>query len=130
MPKYLLLLVALLWTSIVSYFCLVQSNDLPVINIQNLDKYIHVFFHFVFTFVWFLFLYKHLKIGSIFRPLLTSFLLSFVFGIIIEILQGLVTTTRSADVMDGVANVTGATLAVVLVIICSKYNILNIILKN
>lgn len=130
MPKYLLLLVALLWTSIVSYFCLVQSSDLPVINIQNLDKCIHVFFHFVFTFVWFLFLYKQLKLDSIFKPLLTSFLLSFVFGIIIEMLQGLVTTTRSADVMDGVANVTGATLAVVLVIICSKYNILNMILKN
>ena len=128
MPKYLLFLVALLWTGIVSYFCLVNSNEIPVINIPNLDKCIHTFFHLVFTFVWFLFFYKQLKLDSIFKPLLISFLLSFLFGIGIEILQGLITTTRSADVLDGVANLIGALLAVSLVVVCDKYNILKRIL--
>ena len=128
MPKYLLFLVALLWTGIVTYFCLIQSSDVPVINIPNLDKCIHAFFHFVFTFVWFLFFYKQLKLDSVFKPLLISFLLSFLFGIGIEILQGLITTTRSADVLDGVANLIGALLAVSLVVVCDKYNILKRIL--
>mgnify|MGYP003606699734 CR=1 FL=1 len=127
-PKFLLFTVALLWTGIVAYLCLIQSSDIPVINIPNLDKCIHTFFHLVFTFVWFLFFYKQLKLDSVFKPLLISFLLSFLFGIGIEILQGLITTTRSADVLDGVANLIGALLAVSLVVVCDKYNILKRIL--
>lgn len=129
-PKYLLFLAALLWTGIVAYFCLVQSSDLPVIDIPNLDKYIHVFFHFVLTFVWFLFLSKQLKFQKVFKPILFSVMLSFVFGIGIEILQELVTTTRHADVWDVAANLTGASLAVFTVLLCCKYNVLNTILKN
>ena len=128
MPTFLLFTVALLWTGIVAYLCLIQSSDIPVINIPNLDKCIHTFFHLVFTFVWFLFFYKQLKLDSVFKPLLISFLLSFLFGIGIEILQGLITTTRSADVLDGVANLIGALLAVSLVVVCDKYNILKRIL--
>jgi VanZ family protein len=127
-PKYLLFFVALLWTGIVSYFCLIQSSDIPVINIPNLDKCIHAFFHFVFTFVWFLFFYKQLKLESIFKPLFISFVLSFVFGIGIEILQGLLTTTRQADILDVAANTAGAMMAVFSAVICYKYNILKRIL--
>lgn len=130
MPKDLFFLVALLWTAIVSYLCLVQSSELPIITIPNIDKWIHTFFHFVFTFVWFLFFRKHSKLDSIFKPLLISILFSFLFGIVIEILQGLETTTRSADVLDVVANLAGAILAVFTVIICDKYDILKIILKE
>ncbi|REH00206.1 VanZ like protein [Flavobacterium aquicola] len=129
-PKYFLLIAALLWTGIVAYFCLVQSSDLPTVNIPNLDKCIHAFFHFVFTFLWFLFFYKQLKSDSIFRPLLISFLFSFVFGAGIEILQGIITTTRSADVLDAVANLVGAAMSVFTVVICYKNNVLNIVLKN
>lgn len=123
-PKYLIFLIALFWTVLVTYTCLVQSSDVPVINIRNLDKYIHVFFHFVFTFVWFLFFRKQFKFRNTFKPLLIAFLLSIVFGIIIEILQGLVTTTRSAEGLDFLANLIGATLAFFTVIICYKYKIL------
>ncbi|OOG74676.1 VanZ family protein [Flavobacterium sp. A45] len=130
MPKYLLFLVALLWTGIVSYFCLVNSNEIPVINIPNLDKCIHTFFHLVFTFVWFLFFNKHLQIDSIVKPLVYSVVFSFVFGIIIEILQNLITTSRNADVFDIVANSVGTILAVFVIVICNKFNILNLILKK
>jgi VanZ family protein len=129
-PKHWLFLVALLWTGIVTYFCLIRSSDIPVVNIPNLDKCIHAFFHFVFTFVWFLFFRKHLKLESVFKPLLISFVFSFVIGIAIEILQGLLTTTRQADVLDGAANLFGALLSVFTILICIRYNILNSILKN
>ena len=129
-PKYLLFLVALVWTGIIIYFCLIKASDLPVVNIPNLDKCIHAFFHFVFTFVWFLFFSKQLIFDNRYKPLLISFLFSFVFGIGIEILQEVLTTTRHADVLDVLANLTGATLAVFTVSICNKYNILNSILKK
>jgi VanZ family protein len=129
-PKYLLFLVALFWTGIVSYFCLVSSSDIPTIDIPNLDKCIHTFFHLVFTFVWFLFFSKQLQNDTIFKPLMYSVVLSVVFGITIEILQNLITTTRSADVLDIVANMVGSTLAIFVIVILNKSNILNSILKK
>jgi len=128
-PKYLLLSAALLWTGVVSYFCLVNSNEIPVINIPNLDKCVHAFFHLVFTFVWFLFFSKQLQNDTIIKPLIFSVVFSFVFGITIEILQSLVTTTRSADIFDVAANAIGALVAVFVVVVCDKFKILNSIVK-
>ena len=130
MPKYLLFVAALLWTGVIAYFCLVKSSELPIVNIPNIDKCVHAFFHFVFTFVWFSFFRKQLKYDTVFKPLLYSLLFSFVFGIVIEILQELVTTTRHADILDVLANLTGAILAMFAIRICNKFNILNVILKS
>lgn len=113
-----------------SYLCLVSSNKIPVINIPDLDKCIHTFFHLVFTFVWFLFFSKQLQVDTISKPLLFSVAFSFAFGIIIEILQNIVTTTRNADAFDIVANMVGTILAVFVVVICDKTKILNLILKK
>ncbi|MFT7334712.1 MAG: VanZ family protein [Porticoccaceae bacterium] len=117
MLKQLIFLAALLWTGIVLTLCLVQSNSLPVVKIVNLDKYVHAFFHFVFTSLWFLFFIGSTQNKNIFRPLLIAFMLSVFFGIIIEILQGLYTTTRREDILDVAANVFGATLAVFTIVI-------------
>jgi len=55
--------------------------------------------------------------SSIYKGLLISFMLSVFFGIAIEILQGQYTTTRKEDVLDVLANVSGATLAVFMILI-------------
>jgi VanZ family protein len=115
--KQLFFWAAVLWTGIVFTLCLVQSNSLPVINIVNLDKFIHAFFHFVFTSLWFLFLISHTEKKKVFMPLMTSFVLSVFFGIAIEVLQGLYTTTRKEDILDILANISGATLAVFVIVI-------------
>lgn len=120
MLKQLFFLAAVLWTGIVLTLCLVQSNSLPVIKIVNLDKYIHAFFHFVFTSLWFLFFISHTEKKNILMPLMIAFMLSVFFGIAIEILQGLYTTTRREDILDVAANVSGATLAVFTIIIYYK----------
>ncbi|MGO4817527.1 VanZ family protein [Flavobacterium sp. W22_SRS_FP1] len=112
MLKQLFFWAALLWTGIVFTLSLVQSNSLPVINIVNLDKYVHAFFHYVFTSLWFLFLISHSQNKRIFVPLMIAFTLSVFFGIAIEVLQGLYTTTRREDILDVAANVFGATLAI------------------
>jgi VanZ family protein len=108
---------AVLWTGIVFTLSLVQSNSLPVINIVNLDKYIHAFFHYIFTSLWFLFLISHSQSKRIFAPLMTAFTLSVFFGIAIEVLQGLYTTTRREDILDVAANVFGATLAIFTIVV-------------
>ncbi|TRX38628.1 hypothetical protein FNW52_00850 [Flavobacterium sp. ZT3R18] len=130
MPKYLLFIIALFWTGVVAYFCLVESNKLPTIQIPNVDKCIHTFFHFVFTLVWFLFLRKQLQHNDVIKPLLYSFLLSLFFGIGIEIMQQLCTTTRLGDFLDFIANAIGAILALFTVVLCNRFNVLNSILKK
>ncbi|HEY4617769.1 MAG TPA: VanZ family protein [Flavobacterium sp.] len=116
MLKQILFWAAVLWTGIVFTLCLVQSNSLPVISIANLDKYIHAFFHFVFTALWFLFLISHSEKKNIFMPLMIAFMLSVFFGVAIEVLQGLYTTTRREDALDVAANISGATLAVFMIV--------------
>ncbi len=110
MPKLVLFCLALAWTCIIAFFCLIQASDIPSVNIpiSNLDKIVHAFFHFVFSSLWFMFFQKQFKEAKYLRLLIISVLLSVFYGIIIEILQGVLTTTRNADVFDVFANVSGA----------------------
>lgn len=50
-------------------------------------------------------------------PLMVAFMFSVFCGIAIEVLQGLYTATRREDVLDVAANVSGATLAVLGIVI-------------
>jgi VanZ family protein len=118
--KQLFFLAAVIWTGIVFTLCLVQSESLPIVNIENLDKFVHAFFHFVFTSLWFLFLISHTTDKKIFMPLMIAFMLSVFFGIAIEVLQGLYTTTRKEDALDVAANISGATLAVFSIVMYYK----------
>jgi VanZ family protein len=119
-PKQLFFWGALFWAGIITFFCLVQLNNVPLGEVTNIDKYVHAFFHFVFTVLWFLFFKKHMKNRSIYKPLMFSFMLSIFFGIGIEILQELYTATRKADVFDVLANMTGAGLSVVVILLLRK----------
>lgn len=96
---------------------MVQLNNVPLGTVSNLDKLVHAFFHFVLTFFCFLFLKSHAKDPNSLKPLIASFIFSVFFGIGIEIAQELFTTTRHAEVFDVLANLSGATLTVVVVIL-------------
>jgi VanZ family protein len=111
---------ALLWTGVVLFLCLVQSDKLPTVNIENLDKVVHAFFHFVFTSLWILFFKTQIKNSNSYKPYVISFLFSVLFGVTIEILQGQYTTTRKEDALDVLANMAGAALAVFLLVIYFK----------
>ena len=124
MRKQFFLSLALFWTGVITFFCLIKSSDIPQVNIENLDKVIHTFFHFVFTSLWYLFFKKHIKSSFNIKPLGFSIVLSIVFGIVIEILQEFCTTTRTADVNDVLANLTGAILAIAFVTLVNKFKIL------
>ncbi len=111
MLKNLFFWVALCWTGVVLFFCLAPSNDIPAVNIPNLDKLVHAFFHFVFTILWFLFFKKQVKKKNQLKLLVAVVLFSFLFGIGIEILQDQFATSRSGDFLDVLANFFGAIIA-------------------
>ena len=122
MRNQLYFLLALFWTGIITFFCLVQLNNVPFKSVSNIDKLVHIFFHFVFTTLWFLYLQKQLNSINNSKPLVISFLLSVFFGISIEIAQELFTKTRHADIFDVLANSSGAIIAIFGIIFISKYN--------
>lgn len=121
MLKKLYFLAALFWTGIICFFCLEKASSLPSVSFPNLDKIVHAFFHFVFTLLWFLCFKDQLKTQNTKRVLAFTFGFSVLFGIGIEILQQIATTTRRADVFDVLANMTGAAIAVLVLILFEKF---------
>jgi len=123
--KQLFFWIALLWTFVIVFFCLIKASNIPDVSmsIPNLDKIVHAFFHFSFTILWFLFFKKHYKEANSNKLLIITVLLSISFGIAIEILQELFTTTRKADVFDVLANFSGAMLASGLLLYLKKTEI-------
>jgi VanZ family protein len=111
--KEILLVLALFWTAIILFFCLIKSSNVPVIRIPNLDKLVHAFFHFMFTGLWVLYFKKQFTKTKFQKVMWFSFGFSVVFGIMIEIAQSLFTITRNGDVLDVLANTTGAVIAVI-----------------
>ncbi len=112
MPKYFFFGLAIVWTGLIVFVCLIKSSDVPSINIVGIDKVVHFVMHLSFTSLWGMAFFKSNFFDSVTKVLVFSFLLSFVFGLLIEFAQGFLTTTRSADVSDILANVLGAFLAI------------------
>jgi VanZ family protein len=118
--KNLFFWIAFSWTLVVAYFCLVPSSDIPSVSIPHLDKLAHSFFHFVFTILWFLFFKKQVKKRNQTKLLVGSVIFSLFFGIVIEVLQVRLTTTRNGDFFDVLANLSGALSAFVFVLIAKQ----------
>ena len=104
------------------FLSLENAKNIPVINIAYLDKVIHAVFHFVFTILWFLYLKKKFISSNNVRLLFFTLIGSFVLGIVIELLQQSYTTTRNGDVFDILANLFGAFLAAVSIILVNAIN--------
>jgi VanZ family protein len=111
------------WAGIIAFFCLVDSSEIPKVNIsiENLDKLVHIFFHFVLTTLLYLFFKKLFNSDNKIKPVVISIIISLFFGIIIEILQESLTITRHADLFDVLANLFGAVLSVLTIIVLNKF---------
>ena len=107
------------WTILIAVLCLVKFTDLPSFGVSGADKYVHFTFHFVFTILCGFYLWAKLneitisKIGRV-------VILSFCYGILIEILQEIYTKTRHADIFDVLANATGALVALVFFVLIKR----------
>ena len=118
--KGIIQLLTIFWTGLVTYLCLATPESLPSVTVFKFDKLGHLTFHFGITLLWFLFWKTTFKNENKYA-LLKAFLFSFFFGIIIEIFQGTLTISRSADFEDVIANTTGALIAVVFIFSYTKY---------
>jgi len=100
------LAIALFITLLVAFLSLASLRGVASINISNSDKIGHTIAYFTLSLSWFYVFKDNSK-----KRIITLFLL-IIYGIVLEILQGTLTTYRTADFYDFIANTTGVLLAV------------------
>src|SRR5688572_26984177 len=107
-----LLFIALSYSCIISVLFLMPSPDVPKIHISGADKIVHCVIYFVLINIWLLYFYKKMdyRFNSKWILILLSSIL--LYGIIIEIFQGLFTPLRTADIFDVAANFIGSLLGI------------------
>ena len=115
------LLLAIIWTVLITVASLVSSSAIPKVNLLWNDKIVHFLFYFFFVVFWSFALHKNFYLKK-YSFIIVVF--AIVYGIIIEVLQGLLTTTREPDLYDVFANSLGAIIGY-LGFYCVKYKFFN-----
>ena len=114
MLKKLLFLISTAYTITLGTVCLIKINKLPEIGVYFADKIFHFLTYTVLTFLWFGSFFYTLKFEKN-KALVYAALFSILFGIIIEVLQGVLTTFRTPDIYDVIANLVGVFLTVIII---------------
>jgi VanZ family protein len=107
---------AILWTLGILLACLIPGKEVPDIHIPLADKWVHFIIFAGFSFLWLCtFIRATAKKGML------IFILSVLLGYAVELLQDSgITTGRSYDVYDIVADAIGGALGVLLFFIWRK----------
>ncbi|WP_378185694.1 VanZ family protein [Aquimarina sp. W85] len=104
-------------TSVLTYLSLGTISS-PISSLSNSDKIGHAIAYFVFTCIWFAFLYFSKKLKySFLKSILYSAMICFGYGVLMEIAQGIFTTYRYVELFDVLANTSGIVIAVLFVFV-------------
>jgi VanZ family protein len=98
------LYIAVFFTTAIIVGSLISMNNVALPDANISDKSIHSFAYLLLTLSWLLALKS--KLNKLKHSILICSLV-FVYGIIIEVLQGVLTNYRQADFLDAVANFVG-----------------------
>ncbi|MEL6810421.1 MAG: VanZ family protein [Bacteroidota bacterium] len=95
----------IVYTSIITFLLLFPFTHMPKVDMPSFDKIGHVLIFVLLVLIWLLFDLLRTTSGRLrgFRILIFAF----IYGIVIEVLQGMFFVSRTADVWDVVANTTG-----------------------
>jgi VanZ family protein len=105
------LFIAILITALIAIISLVSLKGVHLLKTQNSDKYGHFLTYFILCLSW---------LNAIKNPLhkiSINYIIIFLiicYGIILEVLQDILTTYRQADLLDIIANSAGVIFAVIL----------------
>lgn len=100
---------AFFWSIFIGYICLITIKKTPVlVSIPFKDKIAHFLFYFILFYLW----KKALNVKEIKNQIKIVFVVV-LYGIIIEVFQGIFTSDRHADIFDVLANTLGAVSAFV-----------------
>jgi len=105
--------IAVTFTIFIAIASLASLNDMKSlkISISNFDKFLHLLSYFILTLSWFFATQGHAKKVRIQKYLI---IILITYGIILEAIQGVMTTHRQADIYDILANAFGVILGAAL----------------
>lgn len=87
---------------------------MPKIDVDQTDKLLHILAYCGLMILWFNALFNTRNINKI-KSFTYSISIAFIFGIIIEVLQGVFTSSRNLDLYDILANSIGITIGFIVV---------------
>ena len=111
LPAKLLLVLALVNTLCILYLSLTSTQGLPKVQINQADKIFHFSAYFVLSFLWIWYVFKAVKNARFISIKKIVSLLVIIFGIFIEVLQESLTSYRTFDYWDILANSAGVMVA-------------------
>lgn len=103
--------IAVVLTVFIAAVSLISLKGVQVIKVNNSDKYGHFFAYFLLSLSWLVVAAKHPQ------KKIKNYIIAFIiisYGIIIEVLQNILTTYRQADFYDVIANSAGVFFAVII----------------
>ncbi|MBP2832510.1 VanZ family protein [Aquimarina sp. U1-2] len=110
-----LLALLILYTIIITWASLARLIIPFKVGVQGSDKIGHCVAYFIFTLLWFLFFFfSEIKNKNFKQSLLSSSVICFFFGALMELLQMFLTNYRSPDWYDVIANTSGIVFVVML----------------
>lgn len=101
--------IAISITIFIAILSLIKTDNIPLESFSNSDKVYHAIAYFFLMLSW---LYTFHKKEAFNKNVKYVILACFIYGIIIEVLQGVATTYRTASYLDMLANGSGVVLAV------------------
>ena len=101
--------IAISITIFIAILSLIKTDNIPLESFSNSDKVYHAIAYFFLMLSW---LYTFHKKEAFNKNVKYVILACFIYGIIIEVLQGVTTTYRTASYLDMLANGSGVFLAV------------------
>ncbi len=107
---------AISYTIALTIISLINVNDFPKLGVDYEDKIFHVLAYGLLNLLW----YYTLRNLKIVRPVFMAMVLSLIYGIILEVLQGQLTVTRNLDIIDILANSIGVTIVSLFIVIRNK----------
>lgn len=107
-----LLLIALLYSIVISVLFFLPTTELPKVAISSADKIVHGLVYFLLVNLWMVYFYVKNGFRILWKWVAILFFSILLYGIIVEIFQGLFTVSRRADIFDLIANVIGTLLGI------------------
>ena len=104
-------------TLLLLFFTLATPSRLGDSELYNYDKLGHFMLFFIWTFIFGLFM---ISLKNEHASLLFIFITGSVFGITIEILQGIVPFDRNPNIYDAIADVAGSLTAAIMLLVVKK----------
>ena len=111
--KTLLLLLAVLYSCGITVLFFIPTDGLPRVNFSSVDKVVHVAVFIILICIWQLYFFRKDGGELSWRKSFIILLTSLIYGILIEVFQGLLTDSRSSDIFDVFANLVGSLIGVV-----------------